>query len=59
MRQPESKLASGGGTDYDYGAQDFGDLPVDTSSAKPPARAAQREGLKQKKKAASTTKKAA
>ncbi|HZZ37790.1 MAG TPA: hypothetical protein VFE06_01585 [Acidobacteriaceae bacterium] len=26
-----------GGTDYDYGAQDFGDLPVDTSTAQPPA----------------------
>ncbi len=24
-----------GGTDYDYGAQDFGDEAVDTSSAKP------------------------
>ncbi len=24
-----------GGTDYRYGAQDFGDTPVDTSSARP------------------------
>jgi hypothetical protein len=26
-----------GGTDYAYGAQDFGDAPVDTSTAQPPA----------------------
>ncbi len=26
-----------GGTDYEYGAQDFGDLPSDTSAAQPPA----------------------
>jgi hypothetical protein len=27
-----------GGTDYDYGAQDFGDSPINTSAAQPPAR---------------------
>ncbi len=27
--------AADGGADYDYGAQDFGDQAVDTSSAKP------------------------
>lgn len=26
-----------GGTDYEYGAQDFGDLPVDTHAAQTPA----------------------
>ena len=26
-----------GGTDYEYGAQDFGDLPVDTRAAQAPA----------------------
>lgn len=31
----EGKLDMNGGTDYDYGARDFGDLPVDTSSAPP------------------------
>ncbi len=29
---PEGKQNTGGGTDYDYGARDFGDEPVDTSS---------------------------
>lgn len=56
--QPGGKLASDGGTDYDYGARDFGDLPADTSSAKPPARAAQPEP-KHRKKTISATKKAA
>ena len=32
---PEGAQASDGGADYDYGAQDFGDEAVDTSSAKP------------------------
>ncbi|HEY1810047.1 MAG TPA: hypothetical protein VGG42_15895 [Acidobacteriaceae bacterium] len=27
-----------GGTDYEYGAQDFGDAPVDTRQAQPPSR---------------------
>ncbi len=36
--QPEGSAAADGGTDYDYGAQDFGDEPVDTSSAKPSQR---------------------
>lgn len=34
-REPEGKLNIDGGTDYDYGARDFGDIPVDTSSAQP------------------------
>lgn len=25
-----------GGTDFDYGAQDFGDMPADTRTAQPP-----------------------
>ena len=29
-----------GGTDYDYGAQDFGDLPADTSATQAPAQPA-------------------
>jgi hypothetical protein len=36
-REPEGKRDINGGTDYDYGAQDFGDLPIDTS---PPDRSA-------------------
>lgn len=32
---PQEKQEYDGGTDYDYGAQDFGDTPRDTSSAKP------------------------
>lgn len=51
------KQASDGGTDYDYGAQDFGDLPADTSSA--PAQSAKSERARHKRKAASHTKKAA
>lgn len=31
-------IGSDGGTDYEYGAQDFGDEAVDTSSAKPTAK---------------------
>ena len=31
---PPGGQANGGGTDYDYGAQDFGDRPVDTSPAR-------------------------
>lgn len=34
-RLPKGKQPTDGGTDYDYGAQDFGDTPVDTSAAKP------------------------
>lgn len=30
---PQEKQNEDGGTDYDYGARDFGDEPVDTSSA--------------------------
>lgn len=36
-RLPQGKQPTDGGTDYDYGAQDFGDTPVDTSAAKPAA----------------------
>jgi hypothetical protein len=32
---PRQKQDYAGGTDYEYGAQDFGDTPVDTSAAKP------------------------
>lgn len=35
--QPKARQETFGGTDYDYGAQDFGDEPVDTSAAKPTA----------------------
>ncbi len=34
-RQPEEKQAVDGGTDYEYGARDFGDSAVDTSAVKP------------------------
>ena len=34
-RQPEGKQDRDGGTDYEYGARDFGDSPVDTSEVKP------------------------
>ena len=33
--QPEPAQQADGGNDFDYGAQDFGDEAVDTSSAKP------------------------
>ncbi len=33
--QPEVKQDADGGTDYDYGARDFGDEAVDTGAAKP------------------------
>ncbi len=32
-RPPQGKQNTDGGTDYDYGARDFGDEPIDTSSA--------------------------
>lgn len=32
---PHERQPTDGGTDYDYGAQDFGDSPVDTRDAKP------------------------
>lgn len=32
---PKEKQAYDGGRDYDYGARDFGDSAVDTSSAQP------------------------
>jgi hypothetical protein len=34
-REAEEHQDPGGGTDYEYGAQDFGDSPVDTSSVTP------------------------
>jgi hypothetical protein len=34
---PDQKQNYEGGTDYDYGARDFGDVPVDTSQARPEA----------------------
>ncbi len=33
--EPNEAQATDGGTDYDYGARDFGDEAVDTSTAKP------------------------
>ena len=36
---PRGQAAADGGTDYDYGAQDFGDEAVDTSAAKPTEKA--------------------
>lgn len=47
-RLPEGKQPTDGGTDYDYGAQDFGDTPVDTSAAKPAANTL--EDLEKKRK---------
>ena len=34
-KQPEGKQNTDGGTDYDYGARDFGDEPVDTGGSPP------------------------
>ena len=33
--QPEAKQDFEGGTDYEYGARDFGDTAVDTSNVQP------------------------
>ena len=54
----EAKVPSDGGTDYNGATQDLGNLPADTSSAKPPAHLSQPEP-KLRKKTTSTTKKAA
>lgn len=35
VKTPQEKQEYDGGRDYDYGAQDFGDTAVDTSSAQP------------------------
>ncbi len=35
MKTPAEKQNYDGGRDYEYGAQDFGDTAVDTSSAQP------------------------
>lgn len=62
-RLPEGRHDVDGGTNYDNGAQDFGDRPVDTSSAEQPAdpmksnsikviKAEQIDPAKRKKKAA-------
>ncbi len=54
-QEPEGKQDINGGTDYDYGARDFGDLPVDTSSAPQPAKTAKpekTESTRRRKKAA-------
>lgn len=32
---PQGEQVQEGGTDYEYGARDFGDTPVDTSAARP------------------------
>ena len=40
-RQPEPGQQADAGNDFDYGAQDFGDETVDTSSAKPTPKAVQ------------------
>jgi hypothetical protein len=32
-KQPEGKQNTDGGNDYDYGAQDFGDEPVNTAAS--------------------------
>ncbi len=34
-KQPPSEQQADGGKDYDYGAQDFGDTPVNTAEAQP------------------------
>jgi hypothetical protein len=51
-RLPKGKQPWEGGTDYDYGAQDFGDTPEDTSAAKPTPQAAEefRPGKEKDKK---------
>ena len=38
---PQGNEAADGGKDYDYGARDFGDEAVDTSSAQPSPEAVQ------------------
>lgn len=58
-REPEGKANSDGGTDYDYGAQDFGDLPADTSPARPLTPSPNQGGVKHKRKSAADKKKAA
>jgi hypothetical protein len=35
VKTPEEKQEYDGGRDYEYGAEDFGDTAVDTSSAQP------------------------
>lgn len=52
-RLPKGKQPWQGGTDYDYGAQDFGDMPEDTSAAQPsPGGAKKFRSGRQKKDAA-------
>lgn len=47
-RLPEGKQPGDGGTDYDYGARDFGDLPKDTSGARLKTGSSLRETFKLK-----------
>ena len=49
---PREKQEYDGGREYDYGARDFGDLPVDTSSAQPPSKNSGHEKPEKKKKIA-------
>lgn len=58
-REAAGKLPSDGGTDYDYGARDFGDLPEDTSSARLPAQNRKPESTRHRKKAAVSERKKA
>lgn len=48
-RPAKGKQDIDGGTDYDYGPQDFGDTAVDTSAAQPPAQRAKGKPGRQKK----------
>lgn len=49
-KTPDEKQPYDGGTDYDYGAKDFGDSPVNTSAAKPPKEAAKAKNSTPQKK---------
>jgi len=42
VRQPEEKQNLDGGTEYYYGAQDFGDSPLDTIGVLPTTEAIER-----------------
>lgn len=56
---PAGKVPSDGGTDYDYGARDFGDLPEDTSPAQSPARTGPSESTRHRKRTAPSDRKKA
>ena len=51
-KTPLQKQDYDGGRDYDYGARDFGDSAVDTSSAKAPVPRHKASPMRQKKPAA-------